>query len=424
MSSKRKSSSKPLPINGTGEKPMSWYLDFVLVDGALPKKIHLFYGEENESSFKDCGAVESVKEETCGMDMVPCIKVTTEGNQVYLVDPVAFQHGKLINEGEHTMLNGGWLEDNVESGIEYTTTAFVEAFEKVQGFLSNEGNKKNKKKNNTSKKLKETKKDKKDANEQNVEKALVVVETGYQLHGLSPTPIVVDPTPHAILDTIVQPEEDVLDKQIQKNSKNGLDGYMGIEEYFKFGVQFTALIPVEQCEIAPMAYKCRPLSSAYVKYLVKQFAGHSRPNSNTADLMPYDPKTEEPLRSDEVQFEKLDQYHYWILSGQHSIMAARFFLHSGSPKYARRKAFYARRISRIVVNAPMAVAVRISRMENIETQTIMKTQPYVEILKHARGQWLAYNCPDKPKPGVPSEHESRKMWNVSDAIFTSLCLFL
>lgn len=72
MSSKRKSSSKPLPINGTGEKPMSWYLDFVLVDGALPKKVHLFYGEENESSFKDCGAVESVKEETCGMDMVPC----------------------------------------------------------------------------------------------------------------------------------------------------------------------------------------------------------------------------------------------------------------------------------------------------------------------------------------------------------------
>lgn len=92
-------------------------------------------------------------------------------------------------------------------------------------------------------------------------------------------------------------------------------------------------------------------------------------------------------------------------------MAARFFLHNPNPKYARRKAFYARRISRIVVNAPMAVAVRISKIENIETQTIMKTQPYVEILKHARGQWLAYKSPEKPKSGVPSEHESRKMWN-------------
>ena len=129
--------------------------------------------------------------------------------------------------------------------------------------------------------------------------------------------------------------------------------------------------------------------------------------------MPYDPLTNFPLKTEEVHADKLDTYQYWIISGQHSIMAARIFLRNKSQKYALRKMFYERRIARIVVDAPKEVAVRISKMENIETQTAMKTQPYVEVLKHGRGQWLAYSCPSKPKPGVPIGHDSRRLWDVS-----------
>ena len=74
-------------------------------------------------------------------------------------------------------------------------------------------------------------------------------------------------------------------------------------------------------------------------------------------------------------------------------MATRAFLCNESMKYAIWKLFYEKRLTRIIVDAPKEVVVWISRMENIETQAAMKSQPYVEILKHARGQWLAYSKP-------------------------------
>ncbi len=139
--------------------------------------------------------------------------------------------------------------------------------------------------------------------------------------------------------------------------------------------------------------------------------------------MPFDPITKMPLKTNEVQGDQLASYHYWILSGKHSIIAARAFLLNKSTKYASRKEFYKCRIARIVVDAPKEVAVRISKMENIETQTSMKTQPYVEVLKHGRGQWLAYSCPSKPKPGVPAGHDSRRLWDVSSIALFLICLF-
>ena len=179
--------------------------------------------------------------------------------------------------------------------------------------------------------------------------------------------VVADSLSIAVLNSIVQPNEKDLDKVIAKPSKSGLDVYVGIEHYFQFGVQYTQLIPIEQCNLAPEAYKCRPLSKAYVKYLLKLFASHSRPVSNAADLMPYDPITKMPLQTNEVQGDKLGTYHYWILSGQHSILAARSFLLNQSTKYASRKEFYKYKIARIVVDDLEEVVVRISKMENIET---------------------------------------------------------
>ena len=107
--------------------------------------------------------------------------------------------------------------------------------------------------------------------------------------------MVADSLSIAILNSILQPNEKDLNKVVAKTSKKGLDGYVGIELYFNFGVQYTQLIPIDQCNFVQEAYKCRPPSHAYVKYLLKLFASHSRPVSNAPDLMPYDPITKMPL---------------------------------------------------------------------------------------------------------------------------------
>ena len=54
----------------------------------------------------------------------------------------------------------------------------------------------------------------------------------------------------------------------------------------------------------------------------------------------------------------------------------------------------------------------------------MKTQPYVEVLKHGHGQWVAYSCPSKPKAGEPVGHESWRLWDVSSSTIFFICFFL
>ncbi len=415
-------------VDGTGTHPIQWYLDLYLPNGRCNEKVHLFIKDHEESPFKDCEVVRELKEDTSNLDMTSCIHVKTVNGPSYLLDPRAFAHDLLnVSDAEVTMAKAGWVEIKEDTPIETFIDLYIEGFKKVSQYLTKFRAKMNKKCKiegtgdaGQSKTLKESvalPPGNTNTNEEQGNLSIVSLEA--QAMGESiilETPsmaVVVNSASAALLDSIVQPSEKELDKEVTKTSKCGLDGYVGIEHYFKFGVQYTSLISVELCNLAPEAYKCRPLSDAYVKYLLKVFAGHSRPVSIAADLMPYDPLTNMPLKTEEVHADKLDTYQYWIISGQHSIMAARIFLRNKRRKYALRKVFYERRIARIVVDAPKEVVVRISRMENIETQTVMKTQPYVEVLKHGRGQWLAYSCPSKPKPGVPIGHDSRRLWDVS-----------
>ncbi|MCO5566848.1 hypothetical protein L7F22_020530 [Adiantum nelumboides] len=300
----------------------------------------------------------------------------------------AWESLKESSDGE-TMIKAGWIKIKEDTPSENLMDMFTEGFKKVIQYLANL-------------KAQNSKKQKNEGTSQvNQKKALKESEA----------PSVKNSTGMVEQESLSLPEEKDLDKDVKKTNKSGLDGYIGIEHYFKFEVQFTQLINVDQCNLAPDHFKCRPLSGVYVKFLLRQFAKHSRPVSNAADLMPYDPIKKKPLKANEVHADKLATYHYWILSGQHSIIAARAFLRNKSMKYDSRREFYKYRTARIVVDAPKEVAVRISKMKNIETQTTMKTQPYVEVLKHGRGQWLAYSCPRKPKAGVPRGHESQKDWD-------------
>ena len=80
MSPKRKTSSKASPIDGIGENLVSWYINFHSQDEIVLEKVHLFYSVDNKLRFKDCGSINNLKEDTHGLDMVPCIKVKTKFN--------------------------------------------------------------------------------------------------------------------------------------------------------------------------------------------------------------------------------------------------------------------------------------------------------------------------------------------------------
>ncbi|MCO5556895.1 hypothetical protein L7F22_053629 [Adiantum nelumboides] len=337
------SSKKRMPksVDATGSTPSPWYLDFHLPSGKSDERVHLFFKDKEQSPFKDCGVVKEINKDSSDLDMSPC-----------LANLKAQNSKKQKNEGTSQVNQKKALKE-IEAPSVGNSTGMVE-----QESLS-----------------------------------LVPLEAPHRDEAsLTETPlitpsiaVIADSASVKVLASIVQPEEKDLDKDVKKTNKSGLDGYIGIEHYFKFGVQFTQIINVDQCNLAPDHFK--------------------------SDLMPYDPIKKEPLKANEVHADKLATYHYWILFGQHSIIAARAFLRNKSMKYASRREFYKYRTARIVVDAPKEVAVRISKMENIETQTTMKTQPYVEVLKHGRGQWLAYSCPKKPKAGVPRGHESQKDWD-------------
>ena len=77
------------------------------------------------------------------------------------------------------------------------------------------------------------------------------------------------------------------------------------------------------------------------------------------------------------------------------------------------KDIYRYQKARIIVDAPAEVCVAISRLANLEAQALFKKQPYGEILKHLRAQWVHYNKPSRPTPGLTKAHSSRIDWDVS-----------
>ena len=189
------------------------------------------------------------------------------------------------------MVKAGWIEIKEDTPSEKFIDMYIEGFKKVTQYLTKLRTKKSaKRKNedtsevNQNKTPKESEAPSTGNSTRNVEQenlslipleAPRIKETSLLVETTS-LAIVADSASIAVLESIVQPQEKDLDKEVKKTSKSGLDGYIGIEDYFKFGVQFTQLIYVDQCNLAHEDYKCRPLSEVYVKFLLRQFAKHSR----------------------------------------------------------------------------------------------------------------------------------------------------
>ncbi|MCO5569884.1 hypothetical protein L7F22_023598 [Adiantum nelumboides] len=85
-------------------------------------------------------------------------------------------------------------------------------------------------------------------------------------------------------------------KIFDDKSQVGMARLVEYNKYYPKGLGWTRNIHVEQCDLAPDKYKCHPLSKNVVFDLVNEFGAVPKPCSFAADLMPFNPDTNEPLK--------------------------------------------------------------------------------------------------------------------------------
>ncbi|KAJ7562959.1 hypothetical protein O6H91_03G090400 [Diphasiastrum complanatum] len=95
---------------------------------------------------------------------------------------------------------------------------------------------------------------------------------------------------------------------------------------YPFGMEKTIQIPISICDPADVHIVYRPLNKHHLHQLMITFAKKPCSIDMIVDLVPYDVKTRIMLCKDEIKEEMLSSYRYYIISRQHSIMAARKLL--------------------------------------------------------------------------------------------------
>ncbi len=177
-------------------------------------------------------------------------------------------------------------------------------------------------------------------------------------------------------------------------------------------------IPVDQCWLAPDQFNSRQIEAQRVDECMLFFAASANRPGACAYLIPVKSagkKKGTPMKLSEVIEDKLTEYSYWIIDGQHSIYAAKYLRYQEMEKDGRSQelvAVYEKRKARIVVDPEPEVATAISAIANEEAQTLYVKQPYYDILQHLRSQWVFNNSPSRPMPGVTEGSPSCKDWDV------------
>ena len=173
-------------------------------------------------------------------------------------------------------------------------------------------------------------------------------------------------------------------------------------------------IPVDQCWLAPDHYNSRQIEPKRVDEWVLFFpASANRPRA-CAYLMPVKnagKKKGTPMKLSEVKEEKLTEYSYWIIDGQHSIYAAKFLRYQEMEKDGRAKDFiqvYEKRKAQIVVDTEPHVATAIFAIVNEEAQSLYIKQPYYDVLQHLISPWIFNNSPSRQASRVTKGSPSCK----------------
>ncbi|KAJ7518026.1 hypothetical protein O6H91_21G051600 [Diphasiastrum complanatum] len=129
------------------------------------------------------------------------------------------------------------------------------------------------------------------------------------------------------------------------------------------------------------------------------------------------------LQKEELKKDLLHQYRYYIISGQHSIMAAKkLVLSLQCPNYLKQ--YYGKRLSRILCCLDTVELVKLSSKLNELQRNVMKRSPYQETLQQARKQWEEYGSPTKPLGGHSMQDENWKVVKPSRRIEDDIIIIL
>lgn len=221
-------------------------------------------------------------------------------------------------------------------------------------------------------------------------------------------------------------EVEIVGPSLQMDENKALALLETKKAYYPFGSDSTFSIDVLSCFPAPANYVYRKLNKDWVKILTHDLIEDTKFEEILAIVMPFDPDSQLPLQV----FTKEDIPHakYWIISGQHSISAAKRLQKSTLPKVTPQlQQQFRYRKSKVLLNCPPKVSREISKDANISVAKSMQEEPFLDQLLQARSQWIANGRPNKPPPGVNISKKSSKSWEVMifySITFLFLCFLL
>jgi len=206
-------------------------------------------------------------------------------------------------------------------------------------------------------------------------------------------------------------EEELLEIEDPKEDNKAMTSLENKKAYYPFGIDEVFSIDVMRCFPAPSNYVYRRLNPDWVKILTVDFIEKPQQEEILAILMPFDLSTNVPL--DKIAREDVHNVHYWIISGQHSISAAKRVQGAKVAKVTPqlRQQFKYRR-SKIVLNCPPKISREISKDANLSVAMSMQKEPFLDQLMQARAQWNANGRPSKPPPGVNQTKKDFESWKV------------
>ena len=209
----------------------------------------------------------------------------------------------------------------------------------------------------------------------------------------------------------------VLEKEEQKALKSDTRGMEKYSRYFPFKYKEFEIL-VDQCWLAPYHYNSCQVEPSCVDACMLFFGASANRPSTCAYLMPIKEaciRKGIPMKLSEVKEERLTNYSYWIIDGQHSIYASKILRYQEIEKDSCSEelvAMYEKRKTQIVVDLEPQVITAIFAIANEEAQALYVKQPYSDILKHLRSQWIFNKSPSKPAHGVIEGSTSRTSWDV------------
>ena len=418
----------------SGDFVWPWFVDIYDKEGKRVNHLLLYASKTEDSMYDQVGIIEGLMDGCAGKEGIPCIVVKIKGKSIeYKLDPLSFESTRIKEDETYSLRAMGWrLPEDISC-----TQDIIASFDSIKHndilFSTTHGDrpkKRTKVQDAQAKPLapkspqgtKTTQKPSrlalKSPQESSISQALVVSVSPPITHvddiNPSSSPQVINAIP--LVSFEVKGVERTFDfpNMVKKKGKKDDSGFHMFEKYFPFGSTTQFAIHVDRCYEAPPLYAYRTLCWDYVQKLTTSFVKNPMNPATSAYLMPFveENGVKQPMHRDEVEVGKLQTYSYWIISGLHSIHAAKIYILSVTSQCMATKHLYTTRNARILVDCPAEMCIELSRMTNIESHNVMRNAPYLEQLQQLRDQWIAFGSPPKPQQGLPKSSPQRVPWEV------------